>query len=203
MCRPGFLSNTVCPDISEDPVLRPSHFPCWSCIKALGRADAEGKRQCEYLLASAAESAREMAVKSKMEAEKRAREERARREAREKAERERAAEMEMRAEREKEAERARREGGLWVLAEAGSGKKKKKKGIVPGSPASPASPSTVMGEKKDAWKENKTAWRDDRSVEASGRAGVWGPKKILSRKEGAGILANRTDASIDTNGTKK
>lgn len=210
MCRSGFLSNTVCPDIDEDPVPRPSHFPCWICIKAMSRADADERRRREYLQASAVENAREAAAKAKFEIDKKAREERVRRDARENAERERVAEMKGRAEREKEVERARREGGAWKLAEAGSGKKKKK-GSVAGSPASPASPSMVDGVKKDVYKENgnagggKTVARDEQS-EASGRAGVWGPKKILSRKEGAGVLPNRMDTPMDTpmgrNGSK-
>ncbi|KAF3044141.1 hypothetical protein E8E12_010339 [Didymella heteroderae] len=200
MCRPGFLSNTVCLDISEDGVLRPSHFPCWACIKSTGWVDAEEKQRLDRLQASAAETTREVAVKARLEAEKKAHEESVRREAREKAERERAAEVKVRAEREREAKRARKEGGAWVLAEAGSGKKKKK-GSVPGSPASPASPSMVTGSRKDVWKENgnagggKTAWKDEKS-EVSGRAGVWGPKKILSRKEGTGVLADRMDAAV-------
>lgn len=201
MCRPGFLSNTVCPDIAEDPNLRPSHFPCWSCIKASARSDSLEKARLEQLAASAAETAREAAVKARQEAEKKAREARVRREAREKAERERVTEMRVKAEREKEAERGRREGGAWVLAEAGSGKKKR--GSVPGGPKSPVSPSTVTGGKMDVWKENgsagvKVTWNE--KSEGSGRAGVWGPKKILSRKEG--VLANRTDTSVGGNGSK-
>lgn len=205
MCRPGFLSNTVCHDIAEDPNLRPSHFPCWTCIRATSRADAEQKRLLLDLQASTAQTAHQVAIKARQDADKKAREERVRREAREKAERERAAETKVRAEREKEAERARREGGAWMLAEAGSGKKKR--GGVPESPRSPKSPSTVTASKKDARKENegagggKAAWKDEKS-EASGRAGVWGPKKILSRKEGAGVLVDRTDVSIGGNGSK-
>lgn len=206
MCRPGFLTNTVCPDISEDPVLRPSHFPCWMCIKASSRAEIEAKRRHEYALASATQTAREAASKAKFESEKRVREERVRQMAREKAERERAVEMKVKAEREKEAERAKMEGGAWMLAEAGSGKKKKKGGVM----GSPASPSTTSGAaRKDTWKENaqgghtgRGAWKDEKS-ERNGRAGVWGPKRILSRKEGAGILANLMGASVDTNGSKK
>lgn len=206
MCRPGFLSNTVCHDIAEDARLRPSHFPCWACTKALGRQDAEDKRRLEQLQATAAETAHHVAVKARQEAEKKAREERVRREAREKAERERIVEMRVRTESEKDAERARKEGGAWVLAEASSGKKKKR-GSVPESPKSPKSPSTATGSKKDVRKENgsagggKAALKDEKS-EASGRAGIWGPKKILSRKEGAGVLAHRMDTLIGQNGLK-
>lgn len=209
MCRPGFLSNTVCPDISEDPVLRPSHFPCWWCIKALSRADTEAKRHRDHVLASAAESVREVAIRARFESEKRMREERVRRDAREKAELERAAEQKVNTEREKETERAKKEGGAWMLAETGSGKKKKR-GSMLGSPASAANPSIVNGAvMKDTWKENgqggpvgKSAWKDEKS-EANGRAGLWGPKRILSRKEGAGVVANLMDVSVEANGTKK
>ena len=171
----------------------------------MGRQDAEDRRRREQMQVTAAETAHHVALKVRREAEQKAREERVRREAREKAERERAVQMKIKAEREKEAERARKEGGAWVLAEAGSGKKKKR-GSVPGSPKSPESPSavagvTVTGGKKDVWKENggagggKAAWKEEKS-EASGRVGVWGPKKILSRKEGAGVVANRRDSSV-------
>jgi hypothetical protein len=205
MCRAGFLSNAVCHDIAEDPNLRPSHFPCWACIKAAGQQDAEDRRRLENMRVTAAETAHYAAIKARQEAEKKAREERVRREAREKAERERTVEMRIKAEREKEAERARKEGGAWMLAEAGGGKKKR--GSVSGSPKSPKSSSTVAGAKKDVWKESgsagggKAAWKDEKS-EVSGRAGVWGPKKILSRKEGTGVLANRMDASNGGNGVK-
>ena len=117
MCRPGILSNTVCPDISDDPTSRPSHFPCWPCIKHSAAAEAAEKRAQASALAAAANNAREMALKDKIEGEKRAREERVRREAKEKAERERIAEQKMKIEREKENERAKKEGGVWMLAE--------------------------------------------------------------------------------------
>ncbi|KAF1923848.1 uncharacterized protein M421DRAFT_74155 [Didymella exigua CBS 183.55] len=203
MCRPGFLTNTVCGDICDDPVLRRSHFPCWPCIKTLGRVDAEEKLRAEYLQVATAEKARELSAKARFEADKKGRDERVRRGAREKAERERAVEMKVRAEREREAERARREGGQWMLAEAGSGKKKKR-GSGPGSPVSP---STVVGGRQDMRKENGSvggniAWKEDKS-EVSGRAGIWGPKKILSRKEDASVPTNRVDSPIDTDGTKK
>ena len=207
MCRPGFLSNTVCPTISENPSPRPSHFPCWPCIKLSAHTEAVDKRAHAHALATAANNARELVLKDKLESEKRAREERVRREAREKAERERAAEQKMRVEREKEVERARKEGGMWMLAEAGSGKKKKGKGGAGGhpgglaSPGSPGSPSAVVGvgaSKKEAWKENV------KGAEERGRAGIWGPKQILSRKEGAaGVLLNRTDGANEMNSAKK
>jgi hypothetical protein len=207
MCRPGFLSNTVCPDISEDPSPRPSYFPCWPCIKHSAHAEAQEKRAQLQALATAANNARQLATKEKIESEKRTREERVRREAKEKAERERLAEQKMRVEREKEMERAKKEGGPWMLAEAGSGKKRKGKGGMPASPGSPASPSAVMGlPKKDTWKENtRSAWKEvEKGAEPSGRAGSWGPKKILSRKEGAaGFALSRTDSANAMSGGKK
>ncbi|KAJ4410783.1 hypothetical protein N0V91_001711 [Didymella pomorum] len=205
LCRPGFLSNTVCHDIAEDSNLRPSHFPCWTCIKAMDRQDAEDRRRLEQIKVTAAETAHRAAVRARREAEQKAREERVRHEAREKAERERAVETKIKAEREKEAERACKEGGAWMLAEAGGGTKKKRSS-VPESPKSPESPfavtdTIVTGGKKDVWKENGSGGGKDKS-EASGRAGVWGPKRILSRKEGAGVLANRRDSSVSGNGLK-
>lgn len=199
MCRTGFLSNTVCPDIAEDSNPRPSHFPCWSCIKGSMCSDSLEKARLDARASSAAETTCEVAVKARQETVKKTREERVRREAREKAEREMAAEMRVRAEREEDAERAKKEGGTWVLADAGSGKKKR--GDVSGSPKSLVSPSSVTSGRKDVWKENgstgvKAAWKDEKS-EGSGCAGVWGPKKILSRNEGGNFLS-RTDTSAET-----
>lgn len=209
MCRPGFLSNTVCSDISEDPSLRPSHFPCYPCIKQSAYTEAIEKQAHAHALAAAAETAREQAAKHKVEVEKRAREERVRREAREKAERERANEERMRVEREKEMERMRREGGPWVLAEAGSGKKKKGRVSGPGSPASPTGVFGAGGavrkeNAKTGWKETEKSWKEaEKSTEASGRAGTWGPKKILSRKEGAAdLLGGRMDVPAEQGGKK-
>lgn len=140
-----------------------------------------------------------------MESEKRAKEERVRKEAKEKAERERVREQKARLEKEKEAEKAKKEGGPWVLAEAGSGKKKGKTMSV--SPASPSSPSNFTGAaKKEMWKENaKTVWNgSEKGADPSGRAGTWGPKRILSRKDGAaGVLSTRTDGPKDVNEVKK
>lgn len=213
MCRPGFLSNTVCQDIRTDSVPRPSHFPCWSCIKQSVHSEAKAKHEQAAAAVAAASVAREAAARQRAEEAKRVREERVRREAREKAERERVVEQRVRVEREREAERARSEGGRWMVAEAGSGKKKKVRGGVtgPSSPTSrggpasaggpasggsptavggpvhPGSPASIGGPAHKPWKEN------DRSAESSGRAGTWGPKKILSRKEGAAGLASVVD----------
>lgn len=140
------------------------------------------------------------------------REERVRREAREKAERERVVEGRMRAEQAREAEQVRSEGGKWMVAEAGSGRKKKGKGgglVSPlnnggvGSKGAAASTSSggpannSHGLAKKQFKEN------ERSAESSGRAGTWGPKKILSRKDGAAALASVSDGLNGANGGKK
>ena len=118
MCRSGFLSNTVCLDISEDPSPRPSHFPCWPCIKHSAHAEAQEKRVQAQALETAANNARQLAINEKIESEKRDREERVRREAKEKDERERLAEQKMRVEREKEKERTKKEGGGWMMSES-------------------------------------------------------------------------------------
>lgn len=190
-----------------DPTPRKSYFPCWQCIKASARAETQEKHARAVAAAAAAEAAREQAFRLKLENEKRVREERVRREAREKAERERAAEQKMRAEKEAERERAKREGGVWTLAESGSGKKKKGKGpglagSVGGTSAAFPTTSVV---KKDAWKENgKGSWKESqKGNESSGRAGTWGPKKILSRKEGnAGFMVARADSAAESNERK-
>lgn len=187
MCRTGQQSNTVCPSISEDPSPRGSHFPCWPCIKATAYAENKQKHEEAFARNAAANVARQVAEKEKAEAEKKMREERVRREAREKAEHERLVEEKVKVEREREAERVKKDGGVWMLAEAGSGKKKKgantnAKGEA--SPASPRSPGKMPG-----LKEN------EKLGEASGRVGVWGPKKILSRKDGAGAFTNVTNAA--------
>jgi len=127
------------------------------------------------------------------------REERVRREARDKAERERVVEEMKRVEHEKEAERARKEGSPWVLAEAGSGKKKKK-GPVGTGLVSPMG-ALGMGAVKEGWKENGKGWKDERG-ESSGRAGTWGPKKILSRKEGVAGVLGRADVVGEKDGKK-
>ncbi|KAJ4990528.1 hypothetical protein SVAN01_03975 [Stagonosporopsis vannaccii] len=200
MCRSGFLTNTVCRDIDVDEVPRRSHFPCWQCIRDAVRAEAAEKHAQALALAAAAERAREQAVKYRVEVEKRAREERVRREAKDKAERERVVEEMKRVEREKEVERARREGGLWVLAEAGSGKKKKK-GPVAAGLVSPTGPLEMDGVKSEGWKENGKGWKEEKG-ESSGRAGTWGPKKILSRKEGAAGVLGRADVVGEKDGKK-
>ncbi|KAF3003729.1 hypothetical protein E8E13_009361 [Curvularia kusanoi] len=205
LCHPGFITNTVCKDINDvEPDTRKSYFPCYFCIKNEAHSEAQEKLAQQQAAAAAAEAAREQAYKVRIEHEKRAREERVRREAREKAEREKAAELQKKAEMELEREKARKDGGLWTLAESNSGKKRRGKGFVPPSPTSPL---FVMGtSRKDASKENGkiTRTEGDKSANVSGRAGVWGPpKKILSRKEGTGnLLGNRSNGLVDVNGRK-
>ena len=207
MCHPGFIANIVCKDIGTDEEPRPSYFPCYKCIKAEARAETLERVAQERAAVLAAEAAREQADKVKAETEKRVREERVRREAREKADHERAAEIRVKAEREADREKAKKEGGVWTLAEAHGGRKKNKgRGSVPNSP-SPTSTSFPMGAlKKDAWKENSgktaAAWAEgEKASNLSGRAGAWPPpKKILSRKDGAaGVLGARPDGQGDAN----
>lgn len=205
LCQPGFITNTVCKDINDvEPDTRKSYFPCYFCIKNKAHSEAKEKLAQQQAAAAAAEAAREQAYKARIENEKRTREERVRREAREKAEREKAAELKMKAEMESERERAKKEGGLWTLAESNSGKKRRGKGFVPPSPTSP--PFVMGASRKDAWKENGKTTRTEvnKNTNVSGRAGVWGPpKKILSRKEGNGsLLGNRSDGLVDANGRK-
>lgn len=168
----------------------------------MARAEAVEKQAEAQSLAqtteNVAENAAELAAKNKIEVEKRAREERVRREAKEKAERERADEVKLRVEREREVERMRKDGGPWVLAEAGSGKKRKGKGVGMGSPKSSVGALVMAGVvRKEVLKENGKVGvgETEKVVESSGRAGSWGPKKILSRKEGAAVLLGMEQAA--------
>jgi hypothetical protein len=194
MCREGFLSNTVCPDISEDNQPRPSHFPCYPCIKAEVRAEIEAHARLEQDAIAKAREAHERAVKEKQAAELRAKEERVRREARDKAARERQAEERLKREKEEQERQARKEGGAWIETSGG----KKPKGRKSGSGAAVAgpmmplnAPPTIIrpaGGPKNT-KENSPAGgekmspKKGRSGDPGGRAGTWGPKKILSRQE--------------------
>jgi hypothetical protein len=117
MCRSGRRASTICPDISDDTEMRPSHFPCWPCIKSEVRADSEALARANQ----ADVETREAAAKAKQAAEARLREERLRREYREKAAREREEEARRKEEREREMEKAKMEGGLWI--ETGSGRR--------------------------------------------------------------------------------
>jgi hypothetical protein len=191
MCRPGCLSNTVCADIGDDDTVRKSHFPCYTCIKSEARAEAEAHARAEREAICKVQEALEVALREKHAAVQRAKEDRIRREAREKAAREREEEARLKVMKEKEEERAKKEGGVWI--ETGSGKKQKgKKGGPVGFPAMPFSAPPAL--KTFADKEKKendgnakmSPKKEGRSVDTGGRAGVWGPKKILSRKENTG-----------------
>jgi hypothetical protein len=193
MCRSGCLGNTVCPDIGTDETLRNSHFPCYPCIKAEARTEIEARYYAQHDAVLKAKQARDIALREKHAAEQRAKEERIRREAREKAAREREEETRLKAMRDKEEERAKKEGGTWI--ETGSGKKAKgRKGngalgfpVLPHS-APPVLKTFVEREKKENDGGMKMSpKKDGKSVDTGGRAGTWGPKKILSRKENAAV----------------
>lgn len=201
LCRPGIVSNTVCPGIKEDEKYRPSHFPCYACIKAEARAEIEARARMEQDAMIKANQARELALKQRQAAELKAKQERIRREASEKAARER--EVEERAKREKEAEelRAQKEGGPWIES-LGSKKYKVRRNVggtatmdSPPRLLNPLSVSRMATGPKNI-KDNSNGTGDDRrskasSVDLGGRAGFWGPKKILTRQEnnaGAGLV---------------
>ncbi|KAH4106293.1 hypothetical protein HBH70_178290 [Parastagonospora nodorum] len=192
MCRPGCLSNTICTDISTNETLRNSYFPCYPCIKAEARAEAEARYHAQHDAVVAANQARTSALREKHAAEQRAKEERIRREAREKAAREREEENRVKMLREKEEERAKKEGGMWI--ETGSGKKAKgKKGngalgfpVLPNSTPSVIKTFAEVGRKENEGGKMMSLMKEN-GVDAGGRAGTWGPKKILSRKENATV----------------
>lgn len=138
--------------------------------------------------------AQQRAYKEKHAAEQRAKEERIRREAREKAAREREEEMRTKKAKAEEERKAKREGGLWI--ETHSGKKSKGRKSGGAGPTNPLLslpvPKTTAGA---ASRENKAmpgsgvvdrSPKKEKSVDLGGRAGTWGPKRILSRKENGG-----------------
>ena len=200
MCRTGFLSNTVCPDISEDDKPRPSHFPCYPCIKLEARIEAEAQIRFEQHEFAKAYETRERAMREKQAAELRAKEERVRREARDRAAREREAEQRMKREKEEAERRAKKEGGAWIETSVGKKPKSKRSGGGSGSASTPAIPLNSLSILKMATApknineigggvgggERMSPKKD--CVDPGGRAGTWGPKKILSRQENvAGI----------------
>ncbi|KAF2027704.1 hypothetical protein EK21DRAFT_71432 [Setomelanomma holmii] len=194
MCKPGYFSNAVCTDIGEDDKPRNSHFPCWPCIKGEARAEAEANARVQHEAIAKAHEASENAIKEKQAAELRAKEERIRRVAREKAASEREEEARQKAIMQEQQERAKKEGGLWI--ETSSGKKQKGRkgagtdaGFGAGLPIMLMSAPPVLKTfpTKDK-KENEGGAKMSPKKENSGRAGTWGPKKILSRKEGAAVL---------------
>jgi hypothetical protein len=197
MCRSGCLSNTVCTDIGEDNKPRNSHFPCYPCIKLEARAESEAKFHLERDAVVKAREAHDTAVREKLAVEVRAKEERIRRDARDKANRERDEEARVKAMREREEERARKEGGVWI--ETGSVKKGKARKGAGSSPITPLSGPPVLKTilSRDIKKETDTGNRmgpkntspktEGKGIDLGGRAGTWGPKKILSRKENLNV----------------
>lgn len=195
MCRTGFLSNTVCPDISEDDKPRPSHFPCYPCIKLEARAETEAQVRLEQHEFAKAYEARERAVREKQAAELRAKEERVRREARDKAAREREAEQRVKREKEEAERRAKKEGGEWIETLVAKKPKSKRSGgdsgatSISATPLNPLSTLKMAAVPKNIKEIGTGAGGGERMspkkgrVDPGGRAGTWGPKKILSRQE--------------------
>ncbi|KAF2129384.1 hypothetical protein P153DRAFT_396659 [Dothidotthia symphoricarpi CBS 119687] len=208
MCKPGYLSNTVCPDIGEDPKPRKSYFPCWYCIKSEYRAEVEAE--------AAAKVTKQVQKMADFRArdELRIKEERVRREARERASREREEEVRRKMERAAREERAKKEGGLWI--ETGSGKKgKDRKGVSATSgplSAPPVMKTIVAREKKEnvavnvGVGEGSDRKEKEKSLDLGGRAGTWGPKKMLSPEPllPKKILSRKENIAVRENGgTKK
>jgi hypothetical protein len=186
MCRPGCLSNTVCPTISTEPTteietFRASHFPCYPCIKAEVRAEAEERLRAEYN-----QNIQRAKAVQRAEAVQREKQERVRREAREKAAKEREEEARMKAEREKEEEKAKREGGAWIESGGKKGKKAKGFPVMPMMHSGTAV-GKAFGEKENVKENDRGAKMElEKGEDTGGRAGMWGPNRILSRKEGVG-----------------
>lgn len=188
MCRPGFLSNTVCPDISEDPSPRTSHFPCYTCIKNEARLDIEAQALLEQEAVAKANEAKEKAIKEKQAADLKAKEEKVRREAKEKAIREREEELRIKREKEEEERKAKKEGGLWI--ETATGKKGKgRKSGGHGGLTTPLSAPPVMKSVAGLKDRKENSPKKERTMDTGSRVGFWGPKKILSRKENIGAKA--------------
>ena len=91
--------------------------------------------------------------------------------------------------KEKEEERAKKEGGMWI--ETGSGKKAKgRKGngalafpVLPGSAPPVGKTFAEVGRKENQGGKMVK----EKGGDVGGRAGTWGPKKILSRKENVAV----------------
>lgn len=176
-CRDGIIGHAICHDISEDLERRRSHFPCYPCIKQMAREEIEQKAKAEQDAAAKAEQDRLQEVKAKQLAERKVNEDKIRREAALKAAREREEELRIKKEKDELERQAKKEGGAWI--ESGSKKGKNKK-IGTGSPGT-AFQGFTMDKKTTASKT--VSPKKDQQLHISGRAGVWGPKKILSRKE--------------------
>ncbi|KAI8942910.1 hypothetical protein NX059_000949 [Plenodomus lindquistii] len=188
MCHSGVLSNTVCAGITEDPTPRKSHFPCYSCIKNEARREVEEGEKERRERESEAVEAHQRALKEKRDHEQRLKEERVRREAREKAAREREEESRIKQFKEEQERKAKKDGGLWIETKKGKGKKSGGNNVG-GNPLSPVG-KIVGRENRAMGGAGVGAGAADKSpkkgVDPGGRAGTWGPKKILSRKENGG-----------------
>jgi hypothetical protein len=164
-----------------------SHFPCYPCIKGEARAESEALARAEQQAVLRAHEARDIAIREKHAAEQRAKEERIRREAREKAIREREEEVRLKIMKEKEEERAKKEGGLWIETSAGK-KHKNRKSTTLVAPVVPLSAPPVLktffakDKKENDGAANISPRKEGKAVD-QGRAGFWGPKRILSRKD--------------------
>ncbi|KAL5117895.1 hypothetical protein ACEQ8H_004213 [Pleosporales sp. CAS-2024a] len=195
MCRSGCLSNMVCADIAVDETARKSHFPCYPCIKTEARTETEADTRAQHEAVEKAKQARETALSEKHAAELRAKEERVRRDACEKAAREREEEKRTKAMKQQEEERAKKEGGVWI--QTGSGKKTKGRrgagvgalgfSVLPNS-GQPVVQTFAEREKKENASGSKMSAKEEvKGSNMGGRAGTWGPKQILSRKDNAAI----------------
>ena len=159
--------------------------------------DIEAQASLQQEAVARANEAKEKAIKEKQAAELKAKEERVRREAREKAIREREEELKLKREKEEEERKARKEGGLWI--ETGSGKKGKgRKGGGHVGLTTPVSAPPVLKTVTGLKDRKENSPKKERSMDPGGRAGIWGPKKILSRKENVGANAGGGDANGST-----
>jgi hypothetical protein len=134
-------------------------------------------------------------VREKQAAELRAKEERVRREARDKAAREREAERRVKREKEEAERRATKEGGTWIETSGGKKPKGKRSGggsgpastlVTPLNPLSTFKMAAVPKNIKDIGGGTGGGERMSPKkgrADSGGRAGTWGPKKVLSRQE--------------------
>lgn len=188
-CREGIVSHAICPDISEDPKRRNSHFPCYPCIKQMAREEVEEKLEAERDALAKAEEIRQGELKAKQVADRKAHEEKVRRDAIQKATLEREEESRMKKEKEESERQAKKEGGAWI--ESGSKRGKNKKNATASPSRSRAGASAEM---KGISGTNMSPEKE-RSIDVGGRAGFWGPKKILSKKENENDNAGGSSAS--------
>ena len=120
-----------------------------------------------------------------------------RREAREKAAREREEEDKIKREKDEEERKARKEGGLWIETSSGKKGKTRKNGstgisglTTPLNPRPVTRPVVGPHKKKENGSGEPTSPKKQRGVDPGGRAGFWGPKKILTKKENIASINN-------------